>query len=80
MQYQPIGKCKDLMIYSGIISFVRTLAACFAGKGRSLKDAPFVLLEDAQRRHAGDLRHQIWSNGKIKVFHPWKIKNRKIGL
>ena len=27
-----------------------------------------------------DLRHQIWSNGKIKVFHPWKIKNRKIGL
>ena len=27
-----------------------------------------------------DLRHQIWSNGKIKLFHPWKIKNRKIGL
>ena len=52
----------------------------YYGKGRSLKEAPFVLLEDAQRCHAGDLRHQIWSNGKIKVFHPWKIKNRKIGL
>ena len=46
----------------------------YYGKGRSLKEAPFVLLEDAQRCHAGDLRHQIWSNGKIKVFHPWKIK------
>ena len=32
LQYQPNKKCKDLMIYSGIISFMRTLAARFAGK------------------------------------------------
>lgn len=34
----------------------------------SVKEIPFVLMEDAERCHTGDLRHQIWSDGKIKVF------------
>ena len=32
LQYQPIGKCRYVMIYSGIIYSIRTLAARFAGK------------------------------------------------
>ena len=46
----------------------------YYGKGRSLKEVPFVLLEDAQRCHAGNLHHQLWSDGNIKLFYPWKIK------
>lgn len=44
----------------------------YYGTGRSLQESPFVLLEDAQRCHAGDVRHQLWSNGEIKTFYPWK--------
>ena len=44
----------------------------YYGKGRSLKDAPFVLFEDAERCHAGDMRHIMMSDMTIKVFYPWK--------
>ena len=44
----------------------------YYGKGRSLQENPFVLLEDAQRCHAGDLCHQLWSHGEIKAFYHWK--------
>jgi hypothetical protein len=44
----------------------------YFGKGRSLPDKIFILLEDAERCHAGDLRHQLLSNGEIKTFYPWK--------
>lgn len=39
LQYQPLEKSKDSMIYSGVISLMRTLGKCFAGK------------EPVQKRH-----------------------------
>ncbi len=32
----------------------------------------FVILEDAPRRHPGDLRHRLWSDGKVDHYYPWK--------
>ena len=46
----------------------------YYGKGHSLQEKPFVILEDAVRCHAGDLRHRMLSNGKIEYFYPWKIR------
>ncbi len=36
----------------------------------------FLLLEDAPRAHAGDLRHRLWSDGTIDSIYPWKEKSR----
>ena len=47
-------------------------AVRYLGKGRSWKEPKFILFEDAERCHAGDLRHRIWSDGEIDVFYPWK--------
>ena len=44
----------------------------YYGKGRSLKEPPFVLFEDAERCHAGDMRHILMSDQTVKVFYPWK--------
>lgn len=44
----------------------------YYGKNRSLREKTFVLFEDAVRCHAGDLRHQMLSNGEIRRFYPWK--------
>lgn len=44
----------------------------YYGEGRSLGEPAFLLLEDAARSHAGDLRHQMWSNGEVKIIYPWK--------
>ena len=72
MQFKREKYLKQLIerMHNGEIKVITGIRRC----GKS------YLLEDVQRCHAGDLRHQIWSDGKIKVFHPWKIKNRKIGL
>ena len=46
----------------------------YHGKGRSLneKRERFVILEDAPRSHVGDLRHRLWSDGKVESWYPWK--------
>ena len=46
----------------------------YHGKGRSLneKGKRFVILEDAPRSHVGDLRHRLWSDGKVDYWYPWK--------
>ena len=46
----------------------------YHGKGRSLKEKGerFVILEDAPRSHVGDLRHRLWSDGKVELWYPWK--------
>ena len=44
----------------------------YMGRGRKISDKPFVLLEDGERVHAGDMRHRIWSNGENEDFYPWK--------
>ena len=44
----------------------------YYGKGKTLNDKPFIVLEDAFRLHAGDMRHRIWSNGEGEVFYPWR--------
>ena len=46
----------------------------YYGKGKSLNGKPFIILEDACRVHAGDLRHRIWSDGKRELFYPWRSK------
>ena len=47
-------------------------AVRYLGKGHSWKEPKFILFEDAERCHAGDLRHRFWSDGKIEFFYPWK--------
>ena len=47
-------------------------AVRYLGKGRSWKEPKFILFEDAERCHAGDLRHRIWSDGSVDHFYPWK--------
>ena len=49
----------------------------YYGKGKHLTDKPFVILEDACRIHAGDMRHRLWSNGGFDVVYPWREKETK---
>lgn len=44
----------------------------YYGKGKSFTDKPFIILEDACRIHAGDMRHRIWSDGTREQFYPWR--------
>lgn len=46
----------------------------YYGKGHSLQEKPFIILEDAGHCHAGDMRHQLLSNGEIQSFYPWKSR------
>ena len=50
----------------------------YHGKGRSLneKGERFVILEDAPRSHVGDLRHRLWSDGKLESWYPWKEEKK----
>ena len=50
----------------------------YHGKGRSLneKRERFVILEDAPRSHVGDLRHRLWSDGKLESWYPWKEEKK----
>ena len=32
----------------------------------------FILHEDPPNTHACDVRHRIWSNGRVETFYPWK--------
>ena len=47
-------------------------AVRYLGKGRSWKEPKFILFEDAERCHAGDLRHRYWSDGTVDHYYPWK--------
>lgn len=49
----------------------------YFGKNKKRTDLPFIILEDAEKIHAGDMRHQIWSNGEIKTIYPWQKQNTK---
>ncbi len=57
--------------------FWKELKACsccrhlYYGAGKKPGDARFVILEDAPRSHAGNLRHRLWSDGTIDSVHPW---------
>ena len=44
----------------------------YFGKNKKRTDSPFVVLEDAEKIHAGNMRHQIWSNGEIRKVYTWK--------
>ena len=44
----------------------------YYGKDQKRIMPRFILLEDAEYCHAGDMRHRIWSDGKIEYFYPWK--------
>lgn len=46
----------------------------YYGKGKRPADKTFVILEDACRIHAGDMRHRIWSDGTREQFYPWRNK------
>jgi hypothetical protein len=50
----------------------------YHGKGRSLSEEGerFVILEDAPRSHVGDLRHRLWSDGKVESWYPWKEEKK----
>ena len=50
--------------------------AIYRGSGKRRDDRPFVLLEDPQGVHAGDMRHRVWSNGEVEIFYPWKQQPR----
>lgn len=44
----------------------------YYGKDQKRIMPRFILLEDAEYCHAGDMRHRIWSDGEIEYFYPWK--------
>ena len=44
----------------------------YYGKGKKYSAPPFVLLEDAEKIHAGDMRHRVYSDGRGENFYPWK--------
>lgn len=44
----------------------------FPGAGRKIGKERFIVMEDAPRAHAGDLRHRLWSDGTIDFYYPWK--------
>ena len=46
----------------------------YYGKGHSLQEKPFIILEDSGHFHAGDMRHQLLSNGEIQSVYPWKSR------
>lgn len=49
-------------------------AVVYSSSGNILdSNERFVILEDAPRSHAGDLRHRLWSDGTVESFYPWKF-------
>ena len=46
----------------------------FPGAGRKIEKERFIVIEDAPRTHAGDLRHRLWSDGTIDYYYPWKTQ------
>jgi len=44
----------------------------YHGAGRNWKEPRFILFEDEGRCHAGELRHRLWSDGKVESWYPWK--------
>ena len=46
----------------------------FPGAGRKIEKERFIVIKDAPRTHAGDLRHRLWSDGTIDYYYPWKTQ------
>ena len=44
----------------------------YFGKSKNINDKKFILFEDADRSHAGNLKHRLYSDGTLEVFYPWK--------
>ncbi len=44
----------------------------YPGADKKPDDQCFIVIEDAPRAHAGDLRHRLWSDGTIDSYYPWK--------
>ena len=49
----------------------------YGGAGKSLQGPRFILFEDADPGHAGDMRHRFWSDGVCEQFYPWKNGSAK---
>lgn len=46
----------------------------YPGAERTLSGERFIVIEDAPRTHAGDLRHRLWSDGICDSYYPWKAE------
>lgn len=44
----------------------------YHGKNKKSTGEPFILLEDGENVHAGNMQHRIWSDGELEQFYPWK--------
>lgn len=44
----------------------------YFGKNKNINDKKFILFEDADRSHAGNLKHRLYSDGTFEAFYPWK--------
>lgn len=44
----------------------------YIGAGKKTDGSRFLIMEDAPRAHAGDLRHRLWSDGTTDFYYPWK--------
>lgn len=44
----------------------------YFGEGKNINDSKFILFEDADRSHAGNLKHRLYSDGTFEAFYPWK--------
>ena len=46
----------------------------YPGANKKPSGERFIVIEDAPRTHAGDLRHRLWSDGTIDSYYPWKTE------
>jgi hypothetical protein len=44
----------------------------YFGEGKNINDSKFVLFEDADRVHAGNLKHRFYSDGSCEEYYHWK--------
>lgn len=60
--------------YRPQVRYWKGMSYLYPGAGEKTDDSHFVVIEDAPRTHAGDLRHRLWSDGKIESYYPWKTE------
>ncbi|MBR2508188.1 MAG: hypothetical protein IKB71_00415 [Lentisphaeria bacterium] len=48
----------------------------YFGEGKNINDSKFILFEDADRVHAGNLKHRMYSDGTVEHFYPWKKEKK----
>ena len=54
--------------------FMTKIQYFYPGANRKSSAERFIVMEDAPRAHAVDLRHRLCSDGTIDLYYPWEIQ------